>query len=178
MFWRKKNKVSKSEFKCSQCGEIHEDWPALTFISPTPFHNLSDNEKKTIGNLSSDFCTIEYEDQTNRFIRVVLNQKVNDHPESLQYGFWVSLSEKSYDDYYNNFENENHETKYFGWLSNYLVDYDNSESIPTTVITKKGNDRPEIIPHDDFDHQFVRDYYNGISKEEAERRIHNMMDNS
>jgi hypothetical protein len=25
-----------------------------------------------------------------------------------------------------------------------------------------GNDRPEIFPHEDFDHPFVRDYYNGI----------------
>jgi hypothetical protein len=177
MFW-KKNNSTKSEFKCSQCGETHEEWPALTFQSPTPFHNLTKEEKESIGKLSSDFCTIEHEDQTDRFIRVVLNQKVNDHPDVLQYGFWVSLSEKSYDDYLNNYDNENHENQYFGWLANFLLDYDNSISIPTTVTTKKGNDRPEIVPHDDVDHSFVRDYYNGISKEEAERRIHAMMKNS
>jgi len=31
------------------------------------------------------------------------------------------------------------------------------------------------VPHEDFDHPFVYDYYNGISKEEAERRIHEML---
>jgi hypothetical protein len=30
------------------------------------------------------------------------------------------------------------------------------------------------VPHKDFDHQFVRDYYIGITKQEAERRIKEM----
>jgi hypothetical protein len=86
------------------------------------------------------------------------------------------LSEKSFREYSDNFNNENHETKYFGWLSNNLSDYNFSEaSIPTTVFTKKGNNRPEIAPHQDFDHPFVYDYYNGITKTEAERRIREML---
>jgi hypothetical protein len=31
------------------------------------------------------------------------------------------------------------------------------------------------VPHDDFDHSFVRDYYNGITKIEAEKRIRTML---
>ena len=70
----------------------------------------------------------------------------------------------------------NHETKYFGWLSNDLPDYNFSEgSIPTTVFTRTGNNRPNIVPHQDFDHPFVHDYYNGITKKEAERRIKEML---
>ena len=46
---------------------------------------------------------------------------------------------------------------------------------PTDVKTKIGNERPEIFPHSDFDHPFTRDYYNGMTKGEAERRIHNML---
>jgi len=38
-------------------------------------------------------------------------------------------------------------------------------------MTKTGNERPEIFPHEDFDHPFVKDYYSGISKKEAENRI-------
>ena len=44
-------------------------------------------------------------------------------------------------------------------------------------MTKSGNDRPEIFPHEDFDHPFVRDYYGGISKTEAENRINEMIKN-
>jgi hypothetical protein len=38
-------------------------------------------------------------------------------------------------------------------LSNYLRDYENTTSIPTTVhIQKKGSSRPEIIPNNNFEH--------------------------
>jgi len=84
------------------------------------------------------------------------------------------LSEKSFEDYLANFGNPNHEAKYFGWLSNDIPEYDIA-AIPTTVFTRLNNLRPEIIPHDDFDHQLVRDYYQGITKTEAEKRIQDML---
>ena len=164
------------KYTCSNCGKEHEEWPALVYISPTNYDSLSEEEKNNIGQLDTDFCIIKHADQTDRFIRCTLTQKVNDHCEDLEYGLWVSLSEKSFQDYSDNFDNENHVTKYFGWLSNDLPDYDFSEgSIPTTVFTRKGNGRPEIVPHQDFDHPFVTDYYNGITKAEAERRIKEML---
>jgi hypothetical protein len=50
-----------------------------------------------------------------------------------------------------------------------------------TLVTKfsynRGNERPEIFPHSDFDHPFVRDFYQGITKEEAQKRIHNILSN-
>ena len=164
------------KFTCSCCGKEHEEWPALTYISPTNYNNLSEEDKHRIGEIDADFCTIKQADQTDRFIRCTLTQKVIDHCEDLEYGLWVSLSEKSFTNYLENFENEQHETMYFGWLSNDLPEYDFSEGgIPTTVFTRAGNSRPEIVPHEDFDHPFVYDYYNGITKQEAERRIHEML---
>lgn len=100
-----------------------------------------------------------------------MTQQVNDHCEDLEYGIWVSLSEASFNDYNDNYDNENHVTTYFGWLSSNLIGYDDTLGIPTNVNTREGNDRPEVVPHKDQDHPFVRDYYNGISKEEAELRI-------
>ncbi len=176
MFWkRRRNKTI--EFKCSKCGEVHSEWPALAFSSPANYHNLSENEKSEIGILDTDFCEIRYEDQIDRFIRVTLTQKVNDACETLEYGLWVSLSEKSYSDYKSNFDNENHETGYFGWLCSNISEYGDTSSIPCDVMTKSGNDKPEIFPHEDFDHPFVRDYYDGITKEEAEKRINEMIKN-
>lgn len=163
------------KYTCSCCGKTHEAWPVLTFDSPTSFHNLSAREKKAIGKIDQDFCIIRHASQTDRFIRCTLTQKIIDHCESLKYGLWVSLSEKSFADYSANFDNENHETGYFGWLSNNLPDYDFNKSIPTDVFTRTKKQRPEIVPHQDFDHPFVRDYYNGITKAEAERRIKAML---
>ncbi len=163
------------KFKCSCCGEVHEEWPALTFISPDNYNCLSNEDKKRIGYLDSDFCLIHNEDQTDRFIRCTLTQKVNDHCEDLDYGLWVSLSEKSYTDYENNFKKESEEKGYFGWLCNDIIDYKFTESIPMNVVTRTNGERPDLFPHKDFDHPFVKDFYNGISKEEAERRISNML---
>ena len=176
MFWKAtKNKVA--DFKCPTCGQIHSDWPALTFNSPANYDFLSDQEKSELGTLDTDFCEIHYKDQIDRFIRVTLTQKVNDACEHLEYGLWVSLSEKSYLDYKANFSNENHETGYFGWLCSNIPEYGETMLIPCDVITKTGNSRPEIFPHQDFDHSFVRDYYEGITKKEAEKRVNEMIKN-
>ncbi|NER12876.1 DUF2199 domain-containing protein [Leptobacterium flavescens] len=168
-------KEEQLKYKCSECGQIHDDWPALGFRSPDPYEYLTEHQKSTIAELNPDFCEIRYEDQTDRFIRVVLFQKVNDHCEDLEYGVWVSLSEKSYNDYKSNFNNENHETGYFGWLCNSIPQYEEAAMIPTDVMTKKGNSRPEIFPHESSDHPLVKDYYDGITKEETERRIQGML---
>ncbi|MEO1030481.1 MAG: DUF2199 domain-containing protein [Bacteroidota bacterium] len=176
MFWRKKkNKPIKLD--CPECGQIHSDWPALAFESPANYDFLSEDEKYRLGRLDSDFCEIHYEDQIDRFIRVILIQKVNDTCENLNYGLWVSLSEKSYADYKANFDNENHETTYFGWLCSNIPEYGDTMSIPCDVMTKTGNSRPEIFPHRDFEHPFVKDFYNGITITEAEKRISEMMMN-
>ena len=164
------------KYTCSCCGKEHQEWPALVYSSPTNYNRLSDVEKENIGKLDTDFCTITHPDQTDRFVRCTLTQKVIDHCEDLEYGLWVSLSDKSFQDYSDNFNNENHETTYFGWLCNDLPNYDFSEnSIPTTIFTRTGNNRPEIVPHQNFDHPFVNDYYNGISKAEAEKRLKEML---
>jgi hypothetical protein len=168
--------IEPAKYKCSVCGNEHEEWPALVYTSPSNYDLLSKTDKEKIGYLDTDFCVITHPDQTDRYIRCTMTQKVNDSCEDLEYGLWVSLSEKSYEDYHDNFNNSNHETMYFGWLSNDLPDYDFSEaSIPTTVFTRTGNDRPYIVPHSDFEHPFVNDYYNGISMAEAERRIQAML---
>jgi len=164
------------KYTCSCCGKEHEEWPALVYVSPTDYETLSEEDKKNLAQLRTDFCIITYADETDKFIRCTLTQKVIDYCQDLEYGLWVSLSDKSFQDYSDNFKNENYEAKYFGWLSNDLPGYDFTEdSIPTTVFTRTGGNRPEIVPHKGFDHPFVNDYYNGITKTEAERRIQEML---
>jgi hypothetical protein len=160
---------------CTKCGNEHDDWPALAFSSPAAYHALSKRDKKKIAQLSDDFCVIRNPDQTDRFIRATLTLKVVDHCNGLDYGIWVSLSEKSYQDYSDNFNNPNHQVGYFGWLNSNIPDYHFSKPVPTNVLTRTGGQRPEIVLHDTFDHPLVRDYFDGITKTEAERRIAVMM---
>ena len=164
------------KFRCEKCGEEHEGWPAIAFDAPHFYHILSEEDKQNIAEISDDFCTIRHEDQTDYFVRAVLRQKVNNHCQNLEYGVWVSLSEKNHKDYYDNFDTGNSEKTYFGYLCNKIPEYDTTLSIKTDVVVSKGNNRPEIIPHDNqIEIPFVRDYYNGIAKEEAEKRINSML---
>ncbi len=160
------------QFQCSCCGKTHDSWPALTFKAPDPYAGLSEEERREMATFSSDFCVIKWEDQTDRFIRVTFTQKVLESCQDLDYGVWVSLSETSFADYEANFHNDSHEATYFGWLCNEIWGYDFSKGgIPMTVRTRPNGQRPEAFPHEGFDHPFVRDFYDGITLNEAERRI-------
>jgi len=165
------------KFKCHNCGKEHQDFPALIFSSPSPYLGLTEKEKQTIARISSDFCVIEYDDQTDRFVRVVLKQKINDSCQFLEYGVWVSLSEQSFEDYKNNFKNDMHVMTYFGWLCNHIPDYPNTMNLKANVITQSENQRPiiELQKDNDWENDFVKDYFEGITEEEAVRRIKDMM---
>ena len=164
------------EYKCEKCGEIHEGWPAIAFKTPDSYDALSGADRqKYVKEINDDFCVIEYEDQTDRFIRCVLYQTVIDNCEDLHYGIWVSLSEKSFDDYNAHFSSSDYESTYFGYLSSQIPEYEYMESIRTDVVYT-GKNRPEVIPQSgQMDNPFVRDYYEGITKAEAERRIKSML---
>lgn len=162
------------KYICQCCGEEKEDWPAIAYSSPSPYFNLSDEELEN-SELTSDFCIIKYSDETSYFIRAVLVQEVNESCQDLEYGVWVSLSEKSFNEYVENYDNKDFEGGYFGWLSNYLPDYEFENSIPTDVFVNNKIGRPFIYPHESHDHPFVKDFYTGISEKEAERRINKVL---
>lgn len=175
MFWKKKK--STFEFKCSLCGEIHNTWPALVYGAPWHYSQLSKQHQKNIARIDQDFCEIHHDDQIDRFIRTTLVIPVNNFELDLEYGLWVSLSEKSFNDYFDNYERTDYETGYFGWVCNKLLGYEDTLQIPTDVITQSGTTRPVLELHRDHEHPLVSDFINGITKEEAERRIHEMMEN-
>lgn len=168
--------MTNEKYICTQCGNEHDQWPSLTYKAPDQYAALAQEDKESIAEINQDFCIIKREGHTDRFIRCTLTQKVKDHCEDLDYGLWVSLSEKSFNDYTEHFKNEHHHAEYFGWLCNDIQGYQFEKSIPTTVLTRNGNQRPEIVPHSESDHPFVKDYYAGVSKEEAESRISAMME--
>lgn len=164
-------------YSCSICGQAHDDMPALAFDSPHNYHVLSEEDKEAIAELTDDFCVIEHEGQTDYFIRAALFQEIADSDEMLHYGVWVSLSEKSFRDYEEHFEDDEYEATYFGYLCSQVAPYADTMSIKMNVVCSGDGHRPEVIPHrsEQMHLPFVRDYYEGISREEADRRVHAML---
>jgi hypothetical protein len=174
IFSRFQKNKKLAEFKCSICGKIHDELPALGFMSPLYYEILDKKDKEEIAELSSDFCVINHENQTDRFIRTTLTVPINDVCQDLDYGIWVSLSEKSFNEYQTEFKNNVEGKTYFGMISNEIPDYEESTlGLHVNVNVQGGGIRPQITLHR-IDHKLISDLENGISIQEAEKRIERM----
>jgi hypothetical protein len=172
MFWKKLK--DKKKFVCSKCGKEHNELPAIAFHSPDYYEFLDDDEKKNIAEISDDFCVIKYPDQTDRFIRTTLTFKIMDACGDLDYGIWVSVSEKTFEEYKAHFSNNEEGISYFGIISNWIPNYKESTlELHVNIETRANGIRPIIFPHE-ADHELIIDWENGITIEEAEKRIQNM----
>ena len=175
MFWNKFKKKKENQFKCSTCGKVHEELASIGFKTPFHYDILSDKEKSEIAEISDDFCIIKHPDQTDRFIRTVLNLKTENPSEELIYGVWVSVSEKSFNEYKSNYNTQTEEKIYFGIICNEISDYEESTiGLHVNVITRLDDLRPEITPHKS-NHKLVSDWENGITLHEAYSRIEKIL---
>lgn len=159
------------KYICTDCGQEHEDWPALVFRAPDPYLALSEEEQAN-AELTKEICCIEEGEETHWYLRGVLTQYVYDACQYLDYGVWVSLSEASMKDYYEHYEDKEYKTTYFGWLVTDLPNYpaNTSFGLPTNVEVDNSKGIPTILPHQG-DSIFIKEFYEGISTEEALRRI-------
>ena len=153
------------------CQATHEVLPALGFIAPDPYAALTEVERAEFqAECDNDFCIIHYPDQTDRFIRVVLQIPIIDHDETLDYGVWVSVSETSFNDYRAHWDDD-HEATYFGMICNRIMGYEPSTMfLHCNVYTQPNGRRPFIKPHPS-EHPLIRDYTHGISYQEAKARV-------
>ena len=160
------------DYTCTQCGKIHGDLPSIGFAEPFHYQILHEKEKEEIAVINDDLCRIEHEDQTDYFIRAVLQLLILDHDETLDYGIWVSVSENTFKEYYSQMENEQPEEKtYFGMLCNWIDVYKTDTiGLHMNVETQLGKKRPLLVPHEST-HPLILDWKNGITYEEAECRI-------
>ena len=49
----------KTRYTCAKCGQVHDEWPALAFESPTSYNVLPKSTKEEIGELTNDFCIVK-----------------------------------------------------------------------------------------------------------------------
>lgn len=174
MFWDK-FKRKKTKFVCPSCGKAHDELPAIGFKFPYHYDILSEKDKNEIAEISDDFCVITYPEQTDRFIRTVLTIQINESCESLDYGIWVSVSEKTFNEYESNFKKESESKTYFGTICNEIKDYKESTlNLRVNIETRKDGLRPDILPHE-AEHKLVYHWKNGITFREAEDRVNKIV---
>lgn len=166
------------DFDCPCCrtsyhgtdGSSLRPWPALAFRRPDPFLDLGPDSQRH-GQATDDLCIISGPERTDCFIRTVMSLPIVQDPvRRLEYGPWVSLEPRDFDDYVEHYEDDHYRTTYSGRLATALPGYDAATTVPVLVSTR-GPYRPMITPDSTFDHPLVRDFHGGVTRQEAELRI-------
>ena len=157
-------------FTCSDCGNVHEGSPSYAFKAPDQYACLSEKQKESMGRINSDFCTITHGEETDFFIRAVLEVPIRGVAEPFTWGLWVSLSEKSFKRYYDTYDDPVAGDGFFGWVCNEVPWYPPAESLATDVAVRLGGMRPLLLLHHggENDHPLVRDQRHGISVAKAQ----------
>jgi hypothetical protein len=151
---------------CSRCGEVHVGLPFdLAFDAPIYWTWLSPEERDEQGRLNEDLCEIRDGEQTDRFVRGVLELPVRGSNEAFCYGVWTSLGEASFSQVLALWDDPRQDGReYFGWLSNRLRGYPDTLNLKTTVQTRAHGLRPTIILAAS-DHPLALEQREGITME-------------
>jgi hypothetical protein len=157
-------------FRCSCCGQIHEGSPSYGFKAPDHYASLSEEQKASMGHITSDLCTIKHEEGTDYFIRAVLEVPIHGVSEPFAWGLWVSLSEKSFRRYVETYDDPQEGDGFFGWVCNRVPWYPEGATLATDVVVQRGGKRPLLFLHHGSgdDHPLVVDQRNGISVAKAQ----------
>jgi hypothetical protein len=109
--------MKKFRYRCPTCDEDHEGIPCPIYKTPNEYFALSEEERRTRAKLTSDTCVI---DGKWFFIRVCLEIPIVGEEERLEYGMWVSVSERSFALYQKTDEQQVGREKtppFFAWLT-------------------------------------------------------------
>src|SRR5262245_22434888 len=113
------------EFTCSSCGKLH-DTSQISFgaDAPVQWDLLSDKERQN-SELGGEQCVIEADGKRNYFVRGCIEIPIKDSDHSFTWGVWVSLSEKSFLDMSDHWDDPSRTRlgPYFGWLCTKIPEY-------------------------------------------------------
>jgi|SRR5262245_1780882 len=130
-------------FTCSTCGNIHEGLPDIAFDAPIHYTAIAEDERRTRATLSTDFCLI---DDTDFFIRAVLEIPIKGGSDVFAWGVWVTLSRPHFDRYVEIFESDPPpgEGPWFGWFSNRVPGYPDTLNLKTRIHLRSERQRPRV----------------------------------
>jgi hypothetical protein len=152
---------------CACCGREFDELPMDIAVgrAPASYEDLAEDERAR-ATLTSDFCVIEAPDQTDRFVRAVLELPVHDFAEPFRWGVWVSLSEPSFARAKELFRLDvvpPDEPERFGWLSSRIWAYSPTTLNLKTMVTFRGENKRPLVRLEPTDHPLSLEHRNGIT---------------
>jgi hypothetical protein len=172
---RGKRSGTVATFTCSRCGEAHEG-PPLAYAAdfPEAWAAVPEGERRKRVVMSAEQCII---DKRDFFVRARLVVPVVDGPGPLEWGVWVSLSQKSFMRMAEVWSTPGRESEppCFGWLQTELPSYPPTLNLKTLVHTRPVGERP-TVELEPTDHPLAQEQRDGITtqrvREIAEMLLH------
>ncbi len=137
--------------------------------SPDPWLGLSDDERESRAEISSDTCII---DSRHFFVLGCIEIPLVGHAEVFRWLAWVSVSEKSFRRIVDLWETDirDNEPPFFGWLSNNLKIYPNTFALKANLYLRNHGTRP-FIHLEPTDHPLAVEQREGISLQRVQEIV-------
>lgn len=171
---RKQDSVSTSDmrFTCAGCGEVH-DLTEISFGTEAPLQwELLSEEERAKSMLSGEQCVIESEEGKSFYLRANLEIPIRGTDRVFTWGVWCSLSEKSYEEVADNWDNPKRTEigPHFGWLCTAIPGYPDTAFLKTQVHQREVGVRPwvELEP---TEHPLAVDQREGIEEERLKEMV-------
>lgn len=133
-------------FTCASCGREHDlselNWGA---DAPAMWYALSEAEREQ-SRLSPDQCVILARGEKSHYIRGCLDVTVRDRGSVLTWGVWCSVSENSFDEMSEHWEDPRRTElgPYFGWLCTAVPTYPDTVFLKTEIHQRPVGQRPRV----------------------------------
>jgi hypothetical protein len=152
-------------FNCAICGNNH-DLEEISFGSDAPFQwsLLSDSERSR-SFLAGEQCEIESGEGRSFYIRACLEIPIQGTDRNFTWGVWCSLSETSYQEIAEHWENPARTSfgPHFGWLCTVIPGYPDTAFLKTMVHQRELGTRPRVVL-EPTDHPLAIDQRDGIQE--------------
>jgi hypothetical protein len=158
-------------YKCTCCGEIHDDLPDLSFDRPSYASDVPDYEFEKRVKLNEDLCVV---DDEFYFIRGVIKIPIHDYEQDLGFGVWVSQKKENYETYLENYDTPDI-GPFFGWLSNEFKFSGEPTLRLKTMVHFQGDGQRPLIELDESNHPLSLAQRNGISLNKAWKIAHDYL---
>jgi len=167
------------KFTCAYCREEHDlSEISLGAEAPAQWGLLSGNELKN-SQLTPEQCVIKTKDGIHYFIRACLDIPINGTEQSFTWGVWCSLSEASYLEISEHWENPARVNMgpYFGWLCTRVPEYPDTMFLKTHVHNRAVGQRP-LVELEQTDHPLSIHQNKGISVKDLQGIVQEVLHKS
>ena len=159
-------------YRCSVCGETHNDLPDIGADRPDQWWAIPEEERARRIQLSSETCIIDGE---HYLIRGVIEVPILDYADRLGFGVWVSQKQENFQTYLDNFDSAEI-GPFFGWLCTRIAYYKQDTFLLKTMVHfRSGGLRPSI-ELEPSDHPLAVAQREGIGLDTAWEIVHFYLD--